>query len=307
MDGLGFSGSPGAYQIPPIYQHGGRELYVCNRAGVAPGNGRTPKNPFSTLVRALSYVNSNPLNDGAIIHVLAGHIEAITGADFWTAANIPSHVTIVGHSLPRLTWTTAAAAQVLISSIHFGIIGMRLEMLDIANDLTVTAPLKITGSRFRMFGNVVTVATAAARLCTTAIEVGTGADDCDIGGNVIWGDVLGTPTDVIKVTAAVKRPMIHHNNIQVATSAVGVGPLRFTAAAIDVLVQENKIDNKLASSTAGITGIANLTGVMEYNSIGIEAASGAASAIVTPGNTKLVQNYGATPGKSGILIGTAST
>lgn len=309
MDGLGFSGSPGAYQIPPIYQHGGRELYVCNRAGVgvgALGNGKTPKTPFSSIVRAIQAAGNAPVADGTIIHVLAGHDEQVTAADFWTAANIPSHLTIIGHSLPKIRWTTAAAAQVLISSIQFALIGFRLEMVDIANDLTVTAPIKITGQRVKMYGNVITVATAAARLCTTAIEVGTGADDCDIGGNIIWGDVSGTPTDVLKITAAVKRLQIHDNNIQAATSAAAVGPIRFTAACLDIDVARNAIKHKLAASTQGITGVASLDGVMRYNAIGIQNATGAATAIGTPANCALIENYATAPGKAGLIIGTVS-
>ncbi len=301
----GFIGAPGAYQIPPELQHGGREFYVCNRSGYTNGSGRTPKSGFPTITRALQAAADSPQNDGTVVHVLAGHNEAVSSADFLSALSTSKNIKIIGHHMPKLRWT-ATGSTLLMDAEGFEIRGFQLELTDSTADLTVAAPITITGSRCKLIGNLITVSFTAARLCTLGINVSTAADDCEIAWNTITGVTAGTPTDVLKTTAAVLRPNYHHNDIQAATSATTVGPIRFTAAAVEIQVKHNSIIHRLASSTECITGVASLTGVMAYNQLGIQNATGAATAITTPASCALIENYATAPGKAGLIVGTVS-
>jgi hypothetical protein len=95
-----------------------------------------------------------------------------------------------------------------------------------------------------------------------------------------------------------------------ATNAVGTGVLQFSAAATDALVVGNYMTNNKAASTAALVGFAAATGYIDKNMLGIQAATGGATAIATIGNFVLGQNWGTALGGAGhtaVLIGTASS
>lgn len=260
---------------------------------------------ISSLNTAMSYCRSGA---GDTIFVLPGHVETISTAAFF--ANLVAGTRIVGlgdeQNRPALTWS-ATASTWLLNKANVVLENLRLLLAPNAGSVTVTAPITVSAAGVTIRRCYIEVGTTAARACTTAINVAAGADDFRFLGNKVWGATAAIPTDVLLVNAAVNRPVISGNDIQVATSATGEGPITFkTAAAVDIEVTGNNIVHKLASSTVGILGIAGLTGVFKNNMIGIQAATGAATAIATPGNTAMFENYATAPGKAGLIIGTVS-
>lgn len=254
---------------------------------------------LSSINTAMSYCRTGA---GDTIFVLPGHTESVSTAAFFS--NLVAGTRIVGlgdeQNRPTLTWT-ATASTWLLNKANVTVENLRLLLAPNAGAVTVTAPITVSAAGVTIRRCYIEVGTTAARLCATAITLAAGADDFAFLGNVVWGDLTAGVVDCLKVNAAVNRPKIVGNDIQVATTANAIGPLDFTtAAAVDIQVKNNYIVNKKASSTSAITGIANLSGMIADNYLGISAA-GAATAILTPGNTYQVQNFLCQPGKNGIL------
>lgn len=250
---------------------------------------------------AMSYCRAGALDT---IYALPGHVESISAAAFFS--NLVSGTRIVGIGdgtvRPTLTWTAAGSTWTL-NKANVMVDNLRLILAPTAGSVTVAAPITVSAAGVTIQRCYVEVGTTAARLCTTAITVAAGADDFAFIGNKMWGDVTATPTDGLLVNAAVKRARIIGNDIQVATSATGHGPVAFqTAAAVDSEIKNNYIVHKLASSTVALLGMAGVTGVVADNYLGIQAATGGATAIGTPGNWNMFQNFGGVIAKQGIAI-----
>lgn len=258
---------------------------------------------YATIDQAL---NACMHDRGDVIRVRPGYTENI-GSAGW--ANLKRGVRIEGMGTgtlrPTLTWN-ATASTLALSVANMTIDNMNLFLCPAAGSVTVTAGITITAAGVFLTNNYIKVADSAARLVTTAITVGTGADDCKIIGNEIWGVIAGTPTDCIAVTAAVNRLVISNCKMDVALSATTEGVITFSAAALGVLISYCSIEQLLASSTVAIKGFAGLGGVIEFCSLGIQNATGAATAITTTANLKLVETYAAVPGKAGLICGTVS-
>jgi hypothetical protein len=258
---------------------------------------------YSTIDQAL---NACMHDRGDVIRVRPGYTENI-GSAGW--ANLKRGVRIEGMSTgtlrPALTWN-ATASTLALSVANMTIDNMQLLLCPAAGSVTVTAGITITAAGVNLTNNYIKVADSAARLVTTAITVGTGADDCKIIGNEIWGVIAGTPTDCILVSAAVNRLVISNCKVDVALSATTEGLVTFTAAALGTLISYCSFDQLLASSTVALKGFAGVGGVVEFCSLGIQNATGAGTAINTPGNWKLVETYAAVPGKAGLIVGTVS-
>jgi hypothetical protein len=259
---------------------------------------------FATVDQAL---NACIDDRGDVIRLRPGYTENIAAAG-WVNGKRGVRIEGMGTGTlrPTLTWNAAGSSLTGLKA------NMQLDNLNLflspgAGSVSVATAIVINAAGVIISNCFIRCSFSATSLATTCITVGAGADDCKLIGNEIWGIIAGTPTNCIIVTAAVNRLVISNCKIDVATSAVAVGPIAFTAAALAVLISYCTIEHLLASSTAAITGFAGVGGVVELCGLGIQAASGANAAIVTPGNLKLVETYAATPGKQAIVVGTPST
>jgi hypothetical protein len=259
---------------------------------------------FATIDQAL---NACIAGRGDIVYVRPGYTENI-GATGW--ANCKSNVKIVGlgdaQNRPQLTWNVAGSTLTGLAA-NMTLENLVLNLCPAAGSVTVTLGIDVTAAGVTISNCFIKVADSAARLVTTGIRLSAGADDFAFIGNQVWGIIAGTPTDTFLVNAAVNRLVMLGCKFDVALSATTEGLVTFAAAALGTLISNCSFDQLLASSTVGIKGFAGIGGVFEFLSIGIQAASGAATSITTPGNVKMEQCFGATPGKAGILIGTPST
>jgi len=276
-------------------------FYVGAQADGDKGDLRTRS--FATIDQAL---NACRHDRGDVIRVRPNYTENIS-ATGW--ANMKRGVRIEGMSLgtlrPTLTWNVAGSTLALATA-NMQLDNLNLFLCPAAGSVTVTAGITITAAGVFITNCYIKMADSAARLVTTGITVGTGADDCKIIGNEIWGVIAGTPTNCIVVTAAVNRLIIGNNKVDMALSATTMGLVSFTAAALGTLITNNTFDQLLASSTVALNGFAGVGGVVEYNSLGIQNATGAATAIGVPGNWKMIQNFATVPGKAGLIVGTVS-
>jgi hypothetical protein len=205
---------------------------------------------------------------GDTIFVLPGHSENVTDATM--IDNLVPGTRIIGcgwgSNRPVFRFT-ATGAQWVLNDADVQIMGLRLR-LEGANG--VVKAIVVTAADCLIQGCDIEMASGAALKATIGIEIGAGADRAALVGNVIRGtaDVV---TDPVKVVAAIPGVTITSNRIYCAgTSATGV--IHVTAAATNLFIAGNAIDNLAASSIAAI-GIDNVaaSGSISYNTINVLA------------------------------------
>jgi hypothetical protein len=223
----------------------------------------------TTLTGALARCRSGA---GDTIIVLPGHTENVSSTHL---SGLVAGTRIIGAAglgatPPTFTWNaTGSTWAINVASVH--IEGLRL---DLGGADGVTKAINMTGADCSLVDNDIILASSAALEAAIGIEVGTGAHRFVIANNRIRGTNDGTSADCILVAAAANDGIIAHNYIHVALSAVAVGPIRFSAAALRCRILENVIISKKAASESGITcGAVAATGSIERNLIGVLAGA----------------------------------
>lgn len=251
---------------------------------------------------------------GDIVYVLPGHTETVTSTSFTAVAG--ARVIGLGDlnrdDCPTFTWSSAAATwAVNAKNMYFS--GLRL-LMDNFNG--VTAPINITASGCTFANNYMRWSSGASLLATTAITVGSGATDCAIMYNDIYGVAAGVCTDGIKLLGATtpdRCKIIGNNMVAAATSARGL--INVSVAALGVVIADNNITNLAATSIAGIS-YSNVaaTGHCMYNNVTVfstGAQTGGTTGITVGGASNLTgfhQNFVVNDvNKSGILEPAADT
>lgn len=244
-------------------------------------------------------------NRGDQVIVLPGHTESITGA-----AGLPSMksgVTILGigngDERPTINWT-AAASNVALAKNNVRFENLILNFAATAA-ITVTEAITITGTRNTFAKNsLIFGAAGGTQNATCGIKVSTGAHRTRIEDNEIWSAPDAATTDHFLVSAAVDRFMFRRNYGSGGPAGAN-GLLRFSAAATNILVDENFLENTLAgaNSTAVFVGFAGLTGQFPWNALSVQNNGTAASqGIIVPGNARANQTFTSDEaGKSGAL------
>lgn len=299
----------GAYVLPP----GGRVFSVR-------GDGTTVTNLddqysalttnmerrlFPSIAKALAECKANR---GDVIDVLEGHTETLATAD---ALPVVAGVRIIGRggegTRPKLTWS-AAASSLLLNKAGVKLINLDLLLCpDAGGGVTVTAPITISAAGCSIIGGTVRMSTDATTLCTIGITTTAGATDLTIAVPRIYGATAGTPTTGIQFVGAVRLNLVG-TSIALATSAVGVGVVRFlTTASTDINVYDCVFRNNLANSTAAVTGMAGVTG--EADCVILKVNSGGAAAWGTVAGMVFGPNVAScnTDGQRAVAFGTGST
>ena len=241
----------------------------------------------ATLAQALERVRSG---FGDAIIVLPGHSEDISSATYLSALRAGTRILGCGRggNMPVLR-LTATAAQLAVAVNDVTIAGLRLR-LEGANG--VAKAINITGSDCIIQQCDIEVGSGASNKATIAIEVGTGANNCRIIGNELRGVAAGAVTDGILVAAAVSGLRVIGNNMFFAGTTTN-GNLRFSAAATNILVNRNRMENLVASSVACIVfGNVAADGIVSDNYMVVKNAT-----TVTSGTT------GITVGGASNLVG----
>lgn len=257
--------------LPP----GGRVNYVRS-TGQADGDppeltGRI----FTTLNAACGECRSGR---GDVVIVLPGHAENISVAD--QVSNLLPGTKVIGigdgNERPTFTWTTAAAS--LLPRSNCRLENLILNMDPGAGSVNVAAPLSVLAPGVSIVKCKIRMGTDANSLVTIGITTGAAGDDLVLAGNEIFGATAAECTTMFQFVGA-DRLKLFGNTIVGATSAVGVGVIRFlTTASTDIKMFDNLVRNNKAASTAAITGMAGISGDVDFLMLGV--LSGAAAALV---------------------------
>ena len=245
---------------------------------------------------------------GDRILVLPNHTENIATAAAWTLVSDVQIIGLGGESnRPTFTWTTATST-ILMNAAGVTFANLNLNFCPAAGGgVTVTAPITISAAGNSIVGGKICVSTDTTTLCTIGITTTAGATDLTIAVPRVYGATAGTPTTCMQFVGA-SRLNLRNMTISAATSAVGVGVIRFlTTASTDIQVYDCVFRNNLANSTAAVTGMAGVTGEADF--VTMKVNSGGASAWGTVASMCFGPNVTAcnTDGQRAAVFGTGST
>ena len=257
---------------------------------------------FATVDQAL---NACIDDRGDIVRLRPGYTENIS-ATGWVNGKRGVRIEGMGTGTlrPTLTWNVAGSTLTGLKA-NMTLDNLNLFLSPGAGTVTVTLGIDLAAAGIAITNCFIRMAFSATSLVATGIRWSAGADDSKFVGNEVWGIIAGTPTNPLLVNAAINRLIVANNKCDVAVSSTTVGVLSFAAAALGCYIVNNSFDQLLANSTVALNGFAGVGGVAAFNSLGIQAAAGGATALTVPGNLKLIENYGAVPGKNGLLAGIA--
>lgn len=286
--------------IPP----GVRVSYVRSTGVQSGDDGDVAQRLLPTLAQGLAQCRSGM---GDIVFVLPGHSESVSDATMLT--NLVAGTRIIGvgdpnrSDAPTFRWT-ATTSQWAVNKNDVEIANLRLK-LEGANG--VVKAINITGSGCRLNCNNILVASGATAKATIAIEVGSGATECEIAGNYIRGTATHNVTDCIKlVGATTPDDCVIKGNLIVASATAANGLIHATVAAKRVSILNNVIYNTHTSSTACIAfDDVAVDGVCAFNMVGTMNDGTASAQGITFGTSatvKAFENYSCDePKKSGVL------
>ena len=249
------------------YWGGGDILYVGNRSGLPSGDGSSPDYPLATIGGANGALAKlqGTTNRGHVIFVLPGHAENVSSADYFSHGGTADSFALVGlgtgTARPSLTWTIAGSTW-LVDTANVAIDGFRMFITGPTGTtaLTVAAPMTISAANCILRNNEIQFGIDADQLATIGITTTAGATGLLLEGNICYGDTTAEVTTFLDIIG-VDRLVMRRNHFAGATSAVGVGIVRFaTTASLNIELRENFYANRKAASTAAVTGLAGVTG-----------------------------------------------
>lgn len=290
--------SIGALDLPT----GGRVRYVYQDAsgnGIASLSDVTASLQDSADLTVAAAFAKCRANRGDRIIVLPGHAETIGAAGWPVVAGVTA--ICLGNDdtdMPQFKWTAAG------SNIAFNAAGVRIiggvfnfavtAATNIAEACTVSAP-----TRFERLK--VIFSTSSAVTCTNGFNFVTGSDRSGFDSCYGVGNAAGASKPIL-LTNAIDSFSCKRSTFVAGTSATGQGVIQAAAAATNWIMDDCVFNNTITGSTAAVVGFANATGQFSYILAGIQAATGGATAIATPGNIQMYQCFGTVPGKNGIAI-----
>jgi len=239
-----------------------------------------PQSIASMLVPTLSSALARcRAGQGDVVYVLPGHSENVTDATMLD--NLVAGTRIIGlgdpnqSNAPTFRWTDTSG-EWSVDQDNVEITGLRLRM-EGANG--ITKAINVTGAGFKMAGNNVQLASGSSNKATIGIEIGSGATEAQILGNVFRGTATHNVTDGIKVVGStVPSDLKIIGNVMDASATAANGLIHVTVAAKRIYIAANEIYNTHTSSTACIT-IDNVaaSGVIARNMMGVLADNTAES------------------------------
>lgn len=256
---------------------------------------------YTSLAAALNVCRSNR---GDVIIALPGHVENVT-----TTPTFKAGVTVLGigngDERPTFTWTTAASQWALaVNNVRFE--NCVLNLAGTAATATTKAVL-VTGSSCQFVSNRIIMGASSTQQATIGIEYGTGADNALFDSNDVFATSDSAVVSCLKIVAAIKKFRMTFNIMEVGMSATTNGLVSMTVAPVDVLIDSNSISNTITSSTKAFVGITAGTGQVSNNTLYLQAATGGATAIGTPGSMGFCQNFGCATNGSGLLTPAAGS
>lgn len=259
----------------------GNVFWVDSASGTdGAGYGRNPEAPTDTLSYALGLATANQDN---VIYLAPGHAEAFTAAAALTVSKAGVRIIGIGNGAerPTFTWSTSAAAQMIVS-------GANITFKNIIFDFTgidaVVAAISVTGADVAFedclfltnsatAGVVLGILTAATatrfrvercRFVGPATNSGTTTTACikhEVGTDYVIKDnyFTGKMTQAILNATAVLRGLIDSNRFVIATGTVAIT----MHASSTPFIVNNRIN--VPSGTAPVTAAAGFVAGNVYS------------------------------------------
>ena len=262
---------------------------------------------LKTLNQALALCRSGK-NDTVI--VLPGHAENISSADQMSSLKAGTQIVGVGsqNNRPTFTWT-AATSTFLLDAANVSLSNLILNMDPGTGSVNVAAPITVSAAGCALRNCKIRMGTDANSLVTIGITTTAAADDFEITNCEIYGATAAECTTMIQFVGADRLKFIG-NTVVGATSNAAVGVIRFlTTASTDIKMIDNVVRNNKALSTLVITGMAGISGEVDYlfmvglSDTGLTTFFGTPASICFGANTYVANLVG----ERAALFGTAST
>ena len=173
---------------------------------------------------------------------------------------------------------------------------------------TVTAAITASAVDCGFDRVLMTPATSATQLTTTAITLASGSDRFTCDRVRVFSETSATPpTDILTTTAAVDSFTMADCKFLTAVSSTTNGVINLANAPTNVHLEDCVFDNKKAASTIAAIASASTTGEVAFCSCITQTAGTGAGSFGTIGNLFFNQTFGGQIAKFGVLVGTTST
>lgn len=276
---------------------GNRVRFVCNANSAAnnSNSGFDPTAPLSTVDYAIGLCTAGR---GDVIVVLPGHAENITAAA--AIACDVAGVTIVGigngRNRPKFTWTTATTATITITAANVSWFNC---VFDLTGFDAVATGFSISAADATFDGCEFDVANATNQ-AVLGITTTAAANRLVFRNNWVHGTTDAGNTSFFSIVGG-DSILIENNHFILASGASAGIIANATTDSTNMVIHNNRILNKTASSTKAIVLTASSTGFITNNRIGILSGTAplTAAAMNVAGNV-----YSAA---AGVTAGTAST
>lgn len=288
----GFMGGVAIQEMPVLNHYPNRVFWVDSSASLA-GDG-TFNRPYSTIAAAYAKCTASR---GDQIHVKPGHTESITAAGGITLSKIG--VSIIGHGRgrlrPKLTWTTATTATLLVSAAQNSISNF---VFDGTSLDAIASMVAVQAADFQLWGCEFILAGASAQ-ATLGILTTAAADRMTIQSCAFRGTADAGTTAAVRIVGG--DGIIIQDNLFLGAYGSGNGAIEnITTASTNIMIIGNLINNVTAVSTKAIVAVAGTTGIIANNRMQILSGTApitAAGASWVGGNY-----YAATIATAGTLI-----
>ncbi len=267
-NGAGFRSNFG----PVVLEPGSRvAAYVLSTALPSDTDPVIAANVAQTLAAGLQRCRAGK-ND--VVFVLPGHTENVSDATMLDNLRAGTRVIGcgIGSNRPNFRWTaTTSQWKFDDADCSFSNLILRIEGAVVVKGIVATA-----ANCALLNCDIDTGTVAATNLATIGIEIGAGANNFKLAGNYIHSVADSGSTSVVKVAGVCSGATIVNNKIMAATAtAATIGVIDITAAATNLDIGDNILQNTLASSQVGlsVTGAVACTGVVYDNFVATEAGT----------------------------------
>ncbi len=258
--GVGFRSKFGPVVLDPGVRIA---AYVSSVAPPSDVDSVIANNTVTTLAAGLARCRAGK-ND--VVFILPGHTENVSDATMLN--NLVAGTRVigcgVGSNRPNFRWTATTSQWVMNDAdCSFSNLILRLEGAVVVKAIVCTA-----ASNAILNCDIDTGTVASTNLATIGVEIGAGANNFQLAGCYIHSVADSGSTNVVKVAGAADGVSIVNNKIMAAVAtAATIGVIDITAAATNMDIGDNILQNTLAASQVGlsVTGAVACTGVVYDN------------------------------------------
>jgi hypothetical protein len=234
-----------------------------------PSYGKTPGLPFNTI----NYASTKCYpNQGDVIIVLPGHVEAVTSATSLTLGVAGVSIIGIGNMVnrPKITIGGATTATINVTAANVALYNVKIDSTGIN---AIVAPITVTAGGFYMescehyFAKTSFVSLLGISFSTIAAATNFRMNNC-----YMHGDPVANCTNYIQCVGGDSMQITNSQIIGNFTTSLGCVN-NITAVCTNILISNNVLQNLTASSTIVVTLFAGSTGSLINNRVQILSGS----------------------------------